>query len=135
MEEEWKSYIWKINSRLANSVNPTNVFLLAKFVCVQDGRDYLASLYAQTNSAKRYHLETEIRNAQQGDDSIHAFYVKMTTIWDQLSFMDSQFSCATDSTTLKTYHQETRLVQFLMAIYPKYEHVRSMLLHWSPLPQ
>lgn len=60
MEEEWKSDIWKINSWLANSVNPTNVFQLAKFVCLQDGRDYLAGLYAQTNSAKRYHLEREI---------------------------------------------------------------------------
>lgn len=36
--------------------------------------------------------------------------------------------------TFETYHQETRLVQIFMALRPEYEHVTSMLLHWSPVP-
>ena len=94
----------------------------------------MACLYVQTNSGKRYHLERKLRNAQQGNDSSHAFYVKMTTLWDQLSFMEPQFTSAANSATFETYRQETRLVKFLMALRPEYEHVRSMLLHPSPPP-
>lgn len=45
------------------------------------------------NYAKRYQLEWKIWNADQEDDLIQAFYVKMETLWDQLSFMEPQFMC------------------------------------------
>lgn len=42
----------------------------------------------------------------------YVVYVKMTAIWDQLSFMELQFICAADSTTFEACRQETQLVQF-----------------------
>lgn len=109
-------------------------FLHAKFAYPKDAWDSLAPLYVQTNAGKRYPLERKFRNAQQGNDSIHPFYVKMTNLWDQLSFLERQFTSAADSATFEINHQETRLVQFLTALRPEYELVRSMHLHWSPLP-
>lgn len=57
LQEEWESDIGKINSWLANSVDPTISFQLAKFACPKDAWDYLPRLYIQSNSTKRYQLE------------------------------------------------------------------------------
>lgn len=77
--EESEYDIGKINSQLAKYVDPTIGVQLAKFAHLKDAWDYLAHLYVQTKSAKRYLLERDIRNAQ-GDDSTHAFYVKITAL-------------------------------------------------------
>ena len=56
-------------------------FLLAKFAYPKDACDSLAPLYVQTNAGKRYPLERKFRNAQQGNDSIHPFYVPSMWKW------------------------------------------------------
>lgn len=43
---------------------------------------------------------------------MHAFYVKLTTLRDQLSFMEPQFTCAIDFASFETHRQKTKLVQF-----------------------
>lgn len=90
--------------------------------------DYLAHLYVQTNSAKRYQLEWEIQNAQQGKDTIHEFYIRKTTLWVSLSFTEPQFINATFETQF-----QIRLVQFLITLKIQYEHNQSILTHQSPL--
>lgn len=89
MEEEWESNIGKINSWLANSLDPTVGFQLVKFAHPKDAWEYLGWLDVQTSSVKQYKLDQDIRNAHKGDDSIFAFYVKMTKLCNYLSFMDS----------------------------------------------
>lgn len=56
-----------------------------------------------------------------------SFYMKIATLCSQLSLMEPQFTCTADF-TFETYHQETKLVQTLMAIKPEFEHVKNMLL-------
>lgn len=73
LEEEWESANGKLNSWLANFVDRTIGFQLAKFAHPKNVWDYLGGLYVQTNSTTRYHLEQEILNAHQGDDSFRAF--------------------------------------------------------------
>eukprot|EP00268_Persea_americana_P061956 TRINITY_DN7898_c1_g1_i12.p1 TRINITY_DN7898_c1_g1~~TRINITY_DN7898_c1_g1_i12.p1 ORF type:complete len:419 (+),score=52.49 TRINITY_DN7898_c1_g1_i12:979-2235(+) len=132
--EERESAIGKINSWIANSSIPSIGNQLAKFDYPKDAWDYLARLYTQTNAACRYQIEREIKNADQGNDSIHDFYVKMTSLWDQLALMEPQFKSTEDTKTFHTYRQETWLVQFLMARRSDFEHARGLLLHRSPLP-
>lgn len=94
----------------------------------------MARFYTQTNAARRYQLEWEIKNADQGNDSIHDFYVNMTALWDQLALTEPQFKSLDDEKKFTTYRLETRLVQFLMALRSDFEHVMGLLLHRSPLP-
>lgn len=114
-------------------MDPIIGFQLAKLAHPKVAWDYLARLNVQSNAAKRYHMEWKIRITQQGDDSIHAFYVKMTALLDQLALMEPQFTSAGDLAIFEMYRQETMLVKFLMALRPEFEHVYSMLLHRSSL--
>ena len=58
----------------------------------------------------------------------------MTALWDQLALMEPTFKETDDAHTFEVYTQQTRLVQFLMALHPNFEHVRGLLLHRSPQP-
>lgn len=42
----------------------------------------MSPLNTQTNSARRCQLECEIKNAEQGNDSINDFYAQKTELWD-----------------------------------------------------
>ena len=106
---------------------------MAKFNYPKDAWDHLARLYTQSNPARRYQLEWDIKNADQGNDSIHDFFIKMTALWDQLALMEPTFKTTDDAHTFEVYRQRTRLVQFLMALRPNFEHVRGQLLQRSPL--
>ena len=48
----------------------------------------------------------------------------MTASWDQLALMEPTFKTTDDAYTFEVYRQQTRLVQFLMALRPDFEHVR-----------
>lgn len=80
-------------------------------------------------------IEWEIKKTEQGNDSIHDFYVKMTGLWDQEALMELQFVCATDPITFELYRQETQLVQYQLALQSDFEHVCRLLLHQSPFPE
>lgn len=114
--EEYNADISKINSWIANTMDLAIGRQLAKFRKPKETQDYLSRLYTQSNSAKQYQLECDIKNVEQGTNSIHKFYIRTTELWNQLALMDPQFVCEVDATTFHTYRQETRLVQFFMAL-------------------
>lgn len=95
--EEWEASVGKINSWIANLVAPSIGNQSAKFSYPKDAWDYLAKLYTQSNVARRYQLEWEIKNADQGSDSIHNFFVKITALWDQLALMEPTFKEADEA--------------------------------------
>ena len=97
--EEWDYAVGKINPWIANSVIPSIGNQLAKFDYPKEAWDYLARLYTQTNAARCYQIEWEIKNVEQGNDSIRDFYVKMTSLWDQLALMEAQFKSTDDTAT------------------------------------
>ena len=51
--------------------------------------DRLQRPYTQSNFAKQYQLEIDIRALQQRNMSVHEFYFAMTNLWDQLTFIES----------------------------------------------
>lgn len=48
--------------------------------------------------------------------------------------MEPTFATTDDAHNFEVHRQQTRLVQFLMALRPDFEHVCGLLLHRSPLP-
>ncbi|CAL5380597.1 unnamed protein product [Camellia sinensis] len=54
--------------------------------------------------------------------------------WDQLALSEPPWDCTKDATLFTAYRDQQRLVQFLMALTPRFEPVRASLLHRTPLP-
>ena len=128
--------VWEVNNSKIitwiNSVTPSIGMQLAKYEYAKEVWDHLARLYTQSNFAKKYQLECDIRAFEQRNMNIQEFYSTMTDLWDQLAL--------TESTELRAFapyiasREEQRLVQFLMALRDNFEGLRGSILHCSPLP-
>ncbi|KAH7571721.1 hypothetical protein JRO89_XS04G0125500 [Xanthoceras sorbifolium] len=89
-------------------------------------------LYTQSNFAKKYQLEYDIRALQQKDMTVQEFYSAMSDLWDQLALTESAElrACAPYIANREDQH----LVQFLMALRDDFEGLRGSILHRYPLP-
>ena len=114
MIDTWEANNAKINTRINNSVEHSIGTQLAKYKTTKEVWDHLQRLFTQSNFAKQYQLENDIRALPQKNMSIQEFYSTMTYFWDQLAL--------TESTELKacgTYIQRREqqcLVQFLTTL-------------------
>ena len=77
----------KVTTWINNSVAQTIGMQLAKYDTAKQIWDHLERLYTQSNFAKQYQLEYDIRALQQNDKSIQDFYTTMTDLWDQLALL------------------------------------------------
>lgn len=130
--ETWEANNSKIITWINNSVSQSIGVQLAKYETAKEVWDHLKRLYVQSNFAKQYQLEIDIRALQQNNMSIQEFYSAMSNLWDQLAFTESAelqaFKAYTDR------REEQRLVQFLMALREDFEGIRGSILHRNPLP-
>ncbi|XP_073136982.1 uncharacterized protein [Henckelia pumila] len=79
----------KIITWINNSVTHFIGVQLAKYETTKEVWDHLARLYTQSNFAKQYQLETDIRALQQNDKNVQEFYSAMSNLWDQLALTES----------------------------------------------
>ena len=132
-----KLEVWDVNNSkiitwINNSVEHSIGTQLAKYETTKEIWDHLKRLYTQSNFAKQYQLESDIRALVQNTMGIQEFYLAMSNLWDQLSL--------TESAELQgfapyiTRREEQRLVQFLMALRDDFEGLRGSILHRNPLP-
>ncbi|XP_075475089.1 uncharacterized protein LOC142505850 [Primulina tabacum] len=130
--DNWEADNSKIITWINNSVTHSIGVQLAKYETAKEVWDHLARLYTQSNFAKQYQLESNIRALQQNDMSIQEFYSTMTNLWDQLALTESAELRAFEPYISRREAQ--RLVQFLMALRNDFEGLRGTILHRSPLP-
>ena len=130
--ESWEVENSKIITWINNSVEPSIGVQLAKYETGKEVWDHLERLYTQSNFAKQYQLEADIRALEQRDMSIQDFYSTMTDLWDQLALTEPAVLRAFEPYIAR--REEQRLVQFLMALRSDFEGLRSNILHRTPLP-
>ncbi|XP_055960608.1 uncharacterized protein LOC130015098 [Mercurialis annua] len=117
--DKWEVANSKIITWINNSVKHSIGTQLVKYETAKEVWDHLSRLYTQSNFAKQYQLESDIRALQQKSMSIQEFYDAMTDLWDQLAL--------TESAELRGFgpyiarREEQRLVQFLMALRDEFE--------------
>ncbi|KAK2397651.1 hypothetical protein QL285_059206 [Trifolium repens] len=129
----WNKNNSKVITWINNSVSQSIGMQLSKFDTAQEVWEHLKRLYEQSNFAKRYKLESDIRELKQNNMTIHEFYSSMTNLWDQLALMESP-----ELKVIKAYtdhREEQRLVQLLMALRDDFEGLRGAILHRIPLPR
>ena len=130
--DSWETDNSKIITWINNSVIQSIGTQLAKYDTAKEVWDHLARLYTQSNFAKQYQLEFDIRALQQNNLSVQEFYAAMSDLWDQLALTEPDVLKA-----FKPYidrREEQRLVQFLMALRSDFEGLRGSILHRTPLP-
>ncbi|XP_073130006.1 uncharacterized protein [Henckelia pumila] len=87
--DAWEVNNSKIITWINNSVESSIGIQLAKYEMAEEVWDHLQRLYTQSNFAKQYQLEIDIRALQQKSMSIQKFYSAMTNLWDQLALTES----------------------------------------------
>ena len=130
--EVWEVNNSKIITWINNSVTHSIGAQLAKYETAKEVWDHLSRLYTQSNFAKQYQLEMDIRALQQHNMSVQEFYSAMSSLWDQLALTEPA-----ELTAVAAYikrREEQRLVQFLMALRFDFEPLRGSILHRTPLP-
>jgi len=86
--DTWEANNAKSITWINNSVEHFICMQLAKYETAKEVWDHLQSLFTQTNFAKQYQLENDIRALHQKNMSIQEFYFAMTDLWDQLAFIE-----------------------------------------------
>ncbi|XP_062093433.1 uncharacterized protein LOC133799432 [Humulus lupulus] len=128
----WDANNSKIITWINNSVQQSIGIQLAKYETAKEVWEHLERLYTQSNFAKQYQLEIDIRALQQNSMNVQDFYSAMSNLWDQLAL--------TESAKLQAFapyiarRDAQRLVQFLMALRDEFKGLRGTILHRSPLP-
>ncbi|XP_050890354.1 uncharacterized protein LOC127095752 [Lathyrus oleraceus] len=87
--ETWDVSNLKILTWINNSVSQSIGVQLEKYNTTKKVWDHLKRLYAQSNFAKRYQLESDIRALKHNNMTIQEFYSAMTNLWDQLAIIES----------------------------------------------
>ncbi|GMY24222.1 Zinc finger, CCHC-type [Fagus crenata] len=131
--EEWEMNNSKIVTWIANTVTTSISMQLGKFETAKEVWDFLARRYVQTDFARRSKLELDLASLKQKTgQSISDFHSEMLVLWDQLALMEPKWTV--DAELYYQYREETRLVQFLMALQDDFESIRSSILHRIPRP-
>jgi len=86
--DTWKANNVKIITWINNSVEYFIGIQLANYEITNEVWDHLQRLFMQSNFAKQYQLENDIR-ALHHNISIQEFYSAMTYLWDQLALTES----------------------------------------------
>jgi len=87
--DTWEANKSKIITYINNSVKHSIGTQLAKYETSNEVCDHLQRLFEQSNFAKQYQLENDIRALHQKKMNIQEFYSAMTNIWDQLALIKS----------------------------------------------
>jgi hypothetical protein len=130
--DTWEANNAKIITWINNSVEHSIGTQLAKYETAKEVWDHLQRLFTQSNFAKQYQLENDIRALHQKNMSIQEFYSAMTDLWDQLALTESAELKACGAYIER--REQQRLVQFLTALRSDFEGLRGSILHRSPLP-
>jgi len=86
--DTWEANNAKSITWVNNSVEHFICMQLAKYETAKEVWDHLQSLFTQSNFAKQYQLENDIRALHQKNMSIQEFYFAMTDLWDQLALIE-----------------------------------------------
>ncbi|KAL5777429.1 hypothetical protein ACOSP7_010355 [Xanthoceras sorbifolium] len=82
---QWESKDARVVSWLLGSIEPHMVNNLRSFTTAKQMWEYLKRIYNQDNNARRFQLELEIANYNQGNLSIEQFYGGFLSLWNEYS--------------------------------------------------
>ncbi|KAL8108328.1 hypothetical protein AgCh_024692 [Apium graveolens] len=99
----------------------------------------LEERYGVSNGAQLFGLQKELNDISQGNNSVADYFTKMKMLWDDIDSLalipvcSCGCKCGATQKALK-FHQDQRVIQFLMGLNETYAIMRGSILMSSPLP-
>ncbi|KAK9682407.1 hypothetical protein RND81_10G071800 [Saponaria officinalis] len=99
--------------------------------------------FNQSNAPHLYQLRKEVTQIVQGDSSVAEYYSKLRIIWEDMRSLEPLPECScgvlatcTCNLLKKIVERDNKnnLIDFLMGLDRKYEHLRCQILAMDPLP-
>uniref|UniRef100_A0A803QCA7 CCHC-type domain-containing protein n=1 Tax=Cannabis sativa TaxID=3483 RepID=A0A803QCA7_CANSA len=95
----------------------------------------LNNRFNQGNGPRIFELNETLTYLNQGDDSVSAYFTKLTAIWDEIHQLRSCIPCTCAAATQHLAHQnQDQLLQFLKGLNDSYQAVRDQILLLDPCP-
>ena len=91
--------------------------------------DYLEKIYKQSNEARIYQIEQEIRTLSQNSFSIQDFYLAITKFWNEMDMINNDIPKEALKIIVRL-RQQHRTRQFFMKLRSKFEHVHASILNF-----
>ncbi|RDX97521.1 hypothetical protein CR513_19702, partial [Mucuna pruriens] len=117
----WETRDAQIISWILASIEPQMVSNLRFFSTAKDMWDYLNTIYNQNHVAKRFQLELDIANCQQGLTSMQDYYFGFLNLWaEHFEILPADV------------HKQTQSISLKLCL--EFEVARVALLNRSPVP-
>ncbi|KAI9157667.1 hypothetical protein LWI28_025999 [Acer negundo] len=131
---QWVEKNAQIMSWLIGSVEPHFILNLRPYKTAEEMWTYLLRIYQQENSARRFHLQHELAQFNQGTLSIQEYYSSFMALWTEYTELIYTTVKSTALLDIQALHETSQRDQFLMHLRSDFEMVRSNLLSRSPSP-
>ena len=96
--------------------------------------------FGKVNGAKMYQIQEDLISLGQGTLNIASYHTKAKKVWDEMSCLAVLPSCTCSKCTcnvpqkLRKFHEDQKVIQFLMGLNESDTTVRGNILMMSPLP-
>ncbi|XP_031500323.1 uncharacterized protein LOC116264319 [Nymphaea colorata] len=95
----------------------------------------LKERFTQSTAPKKYQIKSVISSLFQDTMSISAYYTKLKSLWDELSFYDVLPECSCEALKeMSNKQQEDQVIQFLMRLNDSFHVIRDQILLLDQLP-
>ncbi|XP_074293762.1 uncharacterized protein LOC141620915 [Silene latifolia] len=103
--------------------------------------DYLQRQFSVSNGARKFRLNKELENLEQGDKSICEYFTELRILWQNIELMNDWPPITQMTAEINAWleahlkeQDERKLFQFLNNLHPSYSTLRSNILMMTPLP-
>lgn len=116
----WDQNNSKVVTWILNSIDPSITNSLQFFSTAAEMCSHLKYIYQQVNKARKFYLDSELANYNQGDRTVQEYYNGFLTLWNERdSIILSTVEIEVKSEVLRI--QESYISQFLMNLRPEFE--------------
>ncbi|KAH9667053.1 hypothetical protein KPL70_020885 [Citrus sinensis] len=131
---KWEVKDAQIMAWILGYVESNFILNLRPFKTVAGMWNHLKKLYSQTNTARRFQLEHELANLQQGSLAISDFYSSFMNLWAEYTDIIYATLPPKGLSSVQSVHETTKRDQFLMKLRSEFESTRSNLMNRESVP-
>ncbi|XP_027769585.1 uncharacterized protein LOC114075298 [Solanum pennellii] len=124
--DQWRRYIDMLLAWLLYSLRREVAKSVIYSQTTEDLRKELEKRYGQTDGAKIFQLQRELKNIYQGTNHVISYFNRLKKIWDQTKVTNTLMICSCDCNCgAKTHNvkmnEDQQLIQFIIGLNEKLE--------------
>ncbi|KAM6589966.1 hypothetical protein CsatA_012571 [Cannabis sativa] len=133
--DHWTRCNQLVMSWILHSVSPEIKSSIMYFDTAHEMWTVLNNRFNQANGPRIFELNETLTYLNQGDDSVSAYFTKLTAIWDEIHQLRPCIPCTCAAAAQHLAHQNhDQVLQFLKGLNDTYQAVRDQILLLDPCP-